>query len=344
MATKLAILSDNNDHLQTPEGEMIELESKAWLEWLSSNVSFRFIAGEGGSQSFTARKESIKGGGGLYWYAYKKVAGKLHKSYIGQSEDLSLDKLKEVATKLILFSDPNQVLPELPQENRVLFSSYIYEKLPNAPVVYFLWLEAKVMYVGQTTSLCKRIKGHHILWRRVIEAGEDGQRAEISWMEVEDDKQRRFLEGRYIALLKPDWNGKGAAKELTNLDYVISVKDLQAENEELKAKLLQLEEQLQQLKSQATEEVTDRDRQQTLVTGYDLLNIIKGKNPKTKTPVKELCWIAEAINDGTIIPGDTAEMVKHYKKMEAATSKTMLEWENRYNKLRDRTVGKKSGW
>jgi hypothetical protein len=44
------------------------------------------------------RKESGKGGN--YWDGYKKVAGKLHKKYIGKSLELNTAKLEEIAEAL----------------------------------------------------------------------------------------------------------------------------------------------------------------------------------------------------------------------------------------------------
>lgn len=46
---------------------------------------------------FTIRQE-IRGGK-IVWYAYRRVAGKLHKRYVGYATDLTREKLWEVAVK-----------------------------------------------------------------------------------------------------------------------------------------------------------------------------------------------------------------------------------------------------
>ncbi|HEX6478919.1 MAG TPA: NB-ARC domain-containing protein [Ktedonobacteraceae bacterium] len=48
--------------------------------------------------AFTARKEQRPGG--RYWYAYRRVQGKLHTAYLGKSEELTFERLNTVATIL----------------------------------------------------------------------------------------------------------------------------------------------------------------------------------------------------------------------------------------------------
>ncbi len=98
--TKLAKALDK--YLETFDGNMIELDSPKFFEWLetSENRSFRFQYGFAGEQSFTARKETSKKGQGDYWYGYRKVNGKLHKRYIGKPEDVTRSRLQEVAVAL----------------------------------------------------------------------------------------------------------------------------------------------------------------------------------------------------------------------------------------------------
>lgn len=69
--------------------------SLAWFDWLKDNRSFRYECSEG---SFTACKESRKSG--FFWYANRRVNGKLRRAYLGASEDLTLDHLVNVAIKL----------------------------------------------------------------------------------------------------------------------------------------------------------------------------------------------------------------------------------------------------
>jgi hypothetical protein len=100
--TSLPTVLDDNEYLEVTSGKMLKLGSAGFFGWLNNpdNRSFRFIAGFGGNQSFTARKETSKGADTVYWYAYRRVEGKLRKSYIGKVEDITLQRLKDVAAAL----------------------------------------------------------------------------------------------------------------------------------------------------------------------------------------------------------------------------------------------------
>lgn len=90
--------SDDDRHLITDDGKLIKMDSPAFLAWLEANKSFRFEAGTGGCDSYRARKESLSGID--YWYAIKKVSGKVHKRFLGKSEDIIHARLIEIS-KLI---------------------------------------------------------------------------------------------------------------------------------------------------------------------------------------------------------------------------------------------------
>jgi hypothetical protein len=79
------------------EGKVFEFDSPKGSVWLESATSFRFEP-TGANKPYTVRKESGKGGN--YWYGYRKVAGKLHKKYIGKGSELSTAKLEEIAEAL----------------------------------------------------------------------------------------------------------------------------------------------------------------------------------------------------------------------------------------------------
>lgn len=74
----------------------LTLDSEEWYTWLSGLSSFRF---RGSTGKYTARKES-RARGSAYWIAYRKASKKLHKLYIGKSEELSIAKLEQVAGEL----------------------------------------------------------------------------------------------------------------------------------------------------------------------------------------------------------------------------------------------------
>ncbi len=80
------------------QDDRLPVGTPEWYAWLSRAHSFAFRSALG---TFTARKEqaSNKRGGG-YWRAYRKRDGKLHRVYLGKSEELTLERLNSVAGTL----------------------------------------------------------------------------------------------------------------------------------------------------------------------------------------------------------------------------------------------------
>ncbi|HEX3306767.1 MAG TPA: hypothetical protein VHS32_11020, partial [Streptosporangiaceae bacterium] len=72
--------------------------SPGWFAWLADDAvrsfSFRSPAG-----AYTARKERRRRGG-AYWVAYRTAAGRQHKVYLGKGEELTPERLAEVAATL----------------------------------------------------------------------------------------------------------------------------------------------------------------------------------------------------------------------------------------------------
>lgn len=89
-----AYLSLDNGYLDD-SGKQIEADTEEFHDWLQNNDSFRVDAGE---NSYRARKESYTGTD--YWYGVKKVAGKLHKRFIGKTEEVTRDRLSAVADNI----------------------------------------------------------------------------------------------------------------------------------------------------------------------------------------------------------------------------------------------------
>lgn len=77
------------------EGERIEPDTGEFTRWLHNNDSFRVEAGD---NSYRARKESYTGID--YWYGVKKVAGKLHKRFIGKTEEVTHERLGAIARNI----------------------------------------------------------------------------------------------------------------------------------------------------------------------------------------------------------------------------------------------------
>jgi len=93
----MAIASVVQGLIETEDGKVFELDSCKGSAWLESIGSFRYEP-TGVNKPYTVRQEPKKGGD--YWYGYRKVAGKLHKKYIGKSSELSTAKLEEIAEAL----------------------------------------------------------------------------------------------------------------------------------------------------------------------------------------------------------------------------------------------------
>src|SRR5712691_11909091 len=69
-----------------------------WYAWLSTARTFAFRSAFG---TFTAHKEQASNKrGGWYWRAYHKRDGKLHRVYLGKSEEVTLDRLNAAAAIL----------------------------------------------------------------------------------------------------------------------------------------------------------------------------------------------------------------------------------------------------
>lgn len=97
--------------IKLESGQVVEFDSpkgKAWLAELivdpatgkEKGRSFRYESMHGHA-SFTARNQPIRGIS--YWYGSKKVAGEVFKHYLGKLENLTIERLEEVAEK---FTNP----------------------------------------------------------------------------------------------------------------------------------------------------------------------------------------------------------------------------------------------
>lgn len=80
---------------ETAVSPPIPLESPQWCDWLNHHKQFKF---KGDAGHFSARRESRHGSD--YWYAYRRRDGKLRKSYLGKSVEMTLVRLEEAAASL----------------------------------------------------------------------------------------------------------------------------------------------------------------------------------------------------------------------------------------------------
>jgi LuxR family transcriptional regulator, maltose regulon positive regulatory protein len=96
----IAILGSDQGAVGTNQ---ILFGTRQWHEWLVDGESFIF---KGLAGHFTARHELRRGI--PYWYAYRRRGGKLSKTYVGKSEDLTLERMEMVSTALA--GDVNTVI------------------------------------------------------------------------------------------------------------------------------------------------------------------------------------------------------------------------------------------
>ena len=89
---------------ELPNSKVIEVGDTRWQQWLDSDdsKSFRF---EDCDAPYTCKKENPSGKN-AYWYGYRKVAGKLHKRYIGKSSEVTIERLVEIGELLKVSPEP----------------------------------------------------------------------------------------------------------------------------------------------------------------------------------------------------------------------------------------------
>ncbi len=93
------VIDDHLQQIDTSDGSLLAVMvgSAAWYAWLSDEATQSF-AYRGALGTLTARREWQHGKG--YWYAYRTQRGQLHKAYLGKPEELTRERLNEVAAAL----------------------------------------------------------------------------------------------------------------------------------------------------------------------------------------------------------------------------------------------------
>ncbi len=74
----------------------MSLDTPEWFHWLLGEDRFRYEGEEG---TFSARREKRQRGGN-YWFAYRRVDGKLYNVYLGRTAQLTQERLRAAAVKL----------------------------------------------------------------------------------------------------------------------------------------------------------------------------------------------------------------------------------------------------
>jgi chromosome segregation ATPase len=286
----MAIASVVQGLIETEDGKVFELDSCKGFAWLESIGSFRYEP-TGANKPYTVRQETKKGGD--YWYGYRKVAGKLHKKYIGKSSELSTAKLEEIAEAL-----------NTPQQPRVTQVADTVTQVTEA----------------NNQQVTNTVTDSHTAER-------------VTALELQMQALRESLEALQSELLgKPDGLGNRSELpnpcevtdselqiELSNLKTELS--NLATENEKLRADYVallesstvvtnKLRQELAEVRSQLETERADREeieaevselKQKSATASKDLpeaanlLNQLKAKRKKSKADLADLETILEIL-------------------------------------------------
>lgn len=116
------------------ENDNIDVGSSHWFKWLESVDRFSYKAAD---FSFVAQKEKRRNG--AYWYAYRR-SGRLIKTYIGKTCDLTREKLENAGRKLTNQNLLTSIQAQTPGAGFSSFessisSSYYQSTKVNVPVV-----------------------------------------------------------------------------------------------------------------------------------------------------------------------------------------------------------------
>ena len=130
MMRKLPTIQFNILHCHdNGQDQLLTVDSPPWYTWLTTATSFTFVNENG---TFSARKEQTGNQrGGWYWRAYCRREGKLHRVYLGKSENLTLQRLNEAAQMLTLTSEKIDEHTEdlLPLASQVIYDPLLATKL-----------------------------------------------------------------------------------------------------------------------------------------------------------------------------------------------------------------------
>ncbi len=114
------VIDDRLQQIDTADGCLpaIVVGSAAWYAWLNGETtqSFAYRSAVG---TLTARRERQHGK--RYWYAYRTQHGQLYKAYLGKPEELTRERLNEVAAALEADSTPiaQRALPQTSPDSTV---------------------------------------------------------------------------------------------------------------------------------------------------------------------------------------------------------------------------------
>jgi DNA repair exonuclease SbcCD ATPase subunit len=298
--------------VETEDGKVFELDSPKGSAWLESIGSFRFEP-TGANKPYTVRKESGKGGD--YWYGYRKVAGKLHKKYIGKSSELNTAKLEEIAEALNTPPQPRvtgKVTDKVTQVtetntlgviDKVTYNSPVTPRvLENSDRLTALELQVRALQESLEALKIAGLSDSPELLKPNAEVTDSKLQTVIGNLQAENESLRQELtetKRHYIELLENSATTIGTLKKELEVS--------QTDNQRLHNELGNSQTELTQVRSQLEQESADReeieselaDLKQKSATANefpeaaDLLNQLKAKHKKSTASLADIETILE---------------------------------------------------
>lgn len=93
----MAIPIIRNDELVRENARPLRVGTRAWFQWLNDDGPHSFAYQTPGA-NITLRREQKRNT--EYWYAYRTRHGKLHKVYVGKTDELTVERLRASADRL----------------------------------------------------------------------------------------------------------------------------------------------------------------------------------------------------------------------------------------------------
>ena len=110
------------------ENAQVQVGSTAWYDWLHQTKKFKYEGLEG---HFLARRETRRNKK-VYWYAYRRQAGKLGKVYLGKSNQLTCERLRQASISLAE-QVPEDSLPDADTSGEIPFLPITKVNIPTPP-------------------------------------------------------------------------------------------------------------------------------------------------------------------------------------------------------------------
>jgi chromosome segregation ATPase len=332
MSNFMAIASVVQGLIETEDGKVFELDSPKGSAWLESVTSFRYEP-TGANKPYTVRQETKKGGD--YWYGYRKVAGKLHKKYIGKSSELNTAKLEEIAEALNTpqQSRVTQVTDTVTQVTEANNQQVTYAVTDSHTVERVTALELQMQALRESLEALRsellgkseglgnfsELPNPYEVTDSELQIELDNLKTELSNLATENEKLRTD----YDVLLESSTHitnklrqelqevrsqleiekarGEELWEELTDTEQALA--EVRSENSELKKTCADLQSQLQQERADLEEieaELSELKQKSAaaskdLPEAANLLNQLKAKRKKSKADLTDLETILEIL-------------------------------------------------